>query len=133
MTVSDGSLAIVSAGMLTTLLFLLSYLAALFFLAQYCGFWVYPQIKGMSTLMRTFWIALLSSFGLLLNLLGEYFTHLVWSCHVNGNHRVPCMENNETQNQPTHKPALSWYQIICRHPNTSDYSCVYSQLRVKQE
>ena len=128
MTVSDGSLAIVSAGMLTTLLFLLSYLAALFFLAQYCGFWVYPQIKGMSALMRTFWIVLLSSFGLLLNLLGEYFTHLVWSSHVNGNHGGHCRDNNAI-----HKPTLTWYQIICRHPNTSDYPCVYSQLRVKQE
>ena len=128
MTVSDGSLAIVSAGMFTTLLFLFSYLAALFFLAHYCGFWVYPQIKGMSALMRTFWIVLLSSFGLLLNLLGEYFTHLVWSSHVNGNHGGHCIENNAI-----HKPTLTWYQIICRHPNTSDYPFVYSQLRVKQE
>ena len=126
MTVSDGSLAIVSAGMLTTLLFLFSYLAALFLLAHYCGFWVYPQIKGMSALMRIFWITLLSSFGLLLNLLGEYFTHLVWSSHVkHGGHSI--------ENNAIHKPTLTWYQIICRHPNTSDYQCVYSQIRVKQE
>ena len=131
MTVSD--VFIVSAGMATTLLFLWSYLAALILLANYCGFWVYPQFKGMSALMRTLIFAILSSFGLLLNLLGEYFTHLVWSCHVNRNHRAPCMGNSVTQNQPTHKPALTWYQIICRHPNAYNDPCVYSELRVKQE
>ena len=123
------------AGMATVMLIQLSYLAALFFLALYCGFWVYPQIKGMSAMMRTAWILVFSSFGFSLYISGEYLTHLVWSCHVKRSNQNVSIFKNGNDNQLLNKPRLPWYQMICHHPNAFNEPCVYSrtQLRDKQD
>lgn len=123
------------AGISTVMLFQLSYLAALFFLALCCGFWVYPQIKGMSAMMRTLWIAVFSSFGFFLYISGEYLTHLVWSRHVKRSDQKLSVQKNGTDNQLVNKPKLSWYQMICHHPNVINDPSVYSwkQLRDKQD
>ena len=123
------------AGMATVMLFQLSYLAALFFLALHCGFWVYPQIKGMSAMVRAVWILVFSSFGFSLYISGEYLTHLAWSCHVKRNNQNLSILKNRNDNQLLKKPRLTWYQIICHHPNAFNEPCVYpsTQMRDKQD
>ena len=60
------------------MLFLLSYVALIFYIAYAGGFWVYPVLRVLNTVQRAVFIVICGIFGVCIYLVGEHCNHLVW-------------------------------------------------------
>ena len=76
------------SGIATIALFVMSYLAWVFFIAFYGGFWVYPILKKLDAAKRTLFLVVCAAGSALLYIGGEILNNLVWSQHVQASKRA---------------------------------------------
>ena len=76
------------SGIAAISLFVMSYLAWVFFIAFYGGFWVYPILKKLDAAKRTLFLVVCAMGSALLYIGGEILNNLVWSRHVQASKRA---------------------------------------------
>ena len=76
------------SGMVITSLFAMAYVLWLLFIAFYGGFWVYPLLKILDRVERTFVIVMCVVGCAILYLGGEVLTTLVWSKHIHASKKT---------------------------------------------